>query len=68
MVDQNISDLFFNTDLSSTHLPNLSNGMFAGYDEAKLQDEALMFLSSLARLGVDVPTSDDLLENFHARL
>lgn len=66
-IDQNISDLFFNTDLSGTHLPEVE-GKFAGYDEAKLQDEALMFLGSLTRLGIDVPTSDDLIENFYARL
>lgn len=66
-IDQNISDLFFNTDLSDAVMQD-EKGMFVGYDETKLQDEALMFLGSLTRLNIDVPTSDDLIENFYSRL
>lgn len=66
-INQNISDLFFNTDLSGAAKED-AQGKFDGYDEVKLLDEAMMFLGSLSRLGVDIPTSEDLIDDFYKRL
>lgn len=65
-VDQNISDLFFNTDVSDA-VVNDNNGNFASYDIAKLRNEAEMFLNCLYRLGVSIPSVDDLLADFDRR-
>lgn len=66
-VDQNISDLFFNTDISDAVLKD-EKGQFAGYDQWALKNEADVFLACLDRLGVAAPTSDELLADFYARI
>lgn len=66
-VDPNISDLFFNTDLSSTTLKD-GRGHFAGYDEEKLKTEAQLFLSALDRLGVATPSVEDLIADYYGRI
>lgn len=63
-VNGDISDLFFNTDVSAA----FSGDTESGYDAAKLEQEAMQFLASLGRLGVDVPTVDDLIADFHGRI
>jgi len=65
-IDTNISDLFFNTDVSDAAMHE--NGEFVGYDERKLEDEAKMFLASLARLNVAVPSAEDLILDYYARI
>lgn len=69
-VDANISDLFFNRDLEAAKLYDTKGGprMFVGYDDEKLRDEAQMMLESLTRLGVAVPSADDLIADFYDRL
>ena len=68
-IDGNISDLFFNTDLSAAHLTAKENGgEFAGWDHDKLQEEAKSFLGCLERLGVPVPSVDDLTADFYSRV
>lgn len=67
MVDQNISDLFFNTDLSECG-DHDARGQFTGWDVAKLQDAAEMFLNCLQRLGVPVPSANELIADFRARV
>lgn len=65
-VDANISDLFFNTQHdAATHD---RNDQFAGYDEEKLESAASDVLGSLRRLGVPVPSVDDLIADFYGRL
>lgn len=59
----NISDLFFNTDVSATAQHN-ADGAFTGYDHEALRAEAQMFLGCLQRLGIEVPTEDELIEDF----
>lgn len=66
-IDQNISDLFFNTDFSGCG-NNDDRGKFIGYDHAKLQAEADMFLNCLQRLGVPAPSRDELIADFYGRL
>lgn len=65
-VDTDISDLFFNHDLSECKLFN--KGVFEGYDEDKLRQEAELFLASLSRLGVHTPSSDALIRDFYDRI
>lgn len=62
-----ISDLFFNTDLSVAELRD-ANQQFTGYDNAKLEEEARLFLACLDRLGVTIPTVEELLADFRLRL
>ncbi|MCA6108137.1 hypothetical protein [Bradyrhizobium cenepequi] len=66
-IDANISDLFFTRELDHCTITN-SRGQYQGYDRPKLESEADLFLSSLSRLGVDVPSRDDLLADFFHRL
>jgi hypothetical protein len=62
-----ISDLFFNHDLSGVSKRD-SKGMFDGYDEAKLNEEADFVLLALDNLGVATPTRDELIADFYDRL
>lgn len=57
-VDVNISDLFFNTE----HFYSYDGG------HTGIKDEANDFLDSLRRLGVEVPTSEDLIQDFFNRV
>lgn len=66
-INGNISDLFFNTDVSGAAEHDAS-GQFTGYDDAKLREEARLFLNCLIRLDVEVPTADDLIADFYARV
>lgn len=63
-VDGNISDLFFNTEHHAAH--DSDDGQFLDHDQ--LEQEATDFLAALERLGVVVPTVDELIEDFHNRL
>lgn len=65
-IDGNISDLFFNLDLSATTEHDL-HGNFTGYNDEALAAEAAMFLGYLYRLGVAVPTPEELIEDFMGR-
>ena len=67
MIDANISDLFFNSDLEATRRLD-RDGNFLGYDDEALRAEAECFLAYLARLGVSVPSVDDLVADFYARV
>jgi hypothetical protein len=67
-IDGNISYLFFNTELSVAELPTDRDGVFQGYDETKLHDEAEIFLGCLGRLGVATPSVDDLIADFYSRI
>jgi hypothetical protein len=55
-----------------TTLPSMMSAggrkTFRGYNEAKLREAAEMTLGSLSRLGVTVPTVDDLIADFYGRL
>lgn len=66
-INGNISDLFFNTDLEDTKKKD-AHGNFNGFDEEKLNEEASSFLASLQWLGVEVPSCEDLIADFYARL
>lgn len=63
MVDANISDLFFNSDLKDAEARDGD-----GYDHDLISDKATEFLGHLEALGVDIPTNDELVEDFFNRL
>lgn len=65
-INPHISDLFFNSDVSETKMADI-NGQFMGYNEDELARVATDFLTSLSALGVNAPTLDELLEDFHSR-
>jgi hypothetical protein len=66
-IDGNISDLFFNTDVSVAAIHD-ERGQFVEWDHNKLRDEAQMFLNCLARLNVPIPSIDDLTADFYGRI
>jgi len=66
-VDWDISDLWFNRDLSVCAVEDAS-GDFSHYDDAALREEAETFLGNLSRLGVLVPSVDELLADFFDRI
>ena len=66
-VDPSISDLFFNTDLSNANLTD-KDGQFIGFDLPQLRAEAYHFLACLSRLGVAVPTVEELVSDFLERI
>lgn len=61
-----ISDLFFNLDLKDTKTYDFK-GNFKGFNHEDLDKEADWFLDALSRLGVDVPTKEELIEDFFDR-
>jgi hypothetical protein len=65
-INGDISDLFFNTDHNSAEYD--SNKRFVGYNHDKLREAAELFLLSLERLGVAVPTVDELTADFYGRI
>jgi hypothetical protein len=65
-INGDVSDLFFNTELDSARVYD-HRGHFTGWDATRLEQEAMQFLASLGRLGVDTPTVDDLIADFHGR-
>lgn len=65
-IDGSISDLFFNTDFDNCRI--MTEGKFVGRDDAKLREEAESFLGCVERLGIEAPTADELLVDFHARV
>lgn len=67
-VDTNISDLFFNYDSDEDITIKDSDGNFAKYDTDKLCYRANTFLGCLQRLGVDTPSSDELIQDFYSRI
>jgi hypothetical protein len=66
-VNADISDLFFNTDVSHA-VVNDKDGQFVDWNHDALREEAETFLASLDRLGVAVPTADELIQDFHNRV
>lgn len=64
-VNENISDLFFSHDLE--HCRVLEQGVFVGWNDEKLRDEAALTLGCLERLGVPTPTVDALVADFLSR-
>lgn len=66
-VDQNISDLFFNTDFSEEVIHD-EKGQFVDFDQNKMREEADLFLGCLSRLNVAIPSRDALLEDFYKRV
>ena len=62
-VNQDISDLFFNTDHRALHD---SKGQFIEHND--LEEEAKMFLACLDRLGIATPTAEELIADFNARI
>ena len=67
MVNGNISDLFFNYDVSEAELHD-GSGNYIGHDETLLTAKAQEVLDMLEALGVDVPTADELVEDFYNRM
>lgn len=66
-MDQNISDLFFNTDVSDAK--EYDRGDFSGFDDDKMLYEAELFLGCLDRLNVgDLPSARELVDNFYGRI
>ena len=57
-VDGNISDLFFNLEHLTDERGNYTS----------LPEDADLILGCLSRLGVDVPSAKDLIEDFYSRL
>lgn len=67
-INQNVSDLFFNTDFSDC-ITSDEKGNFTGYHSVKLRTEAEVFLCCLGRLGVGgLPSIEELLCDFHNRI
>jgi len=66
-IDGNISDLFFNLDLEATVVKD-ANGKFVCFDDDKLRAEAGWFIECLDRLNVAVPSIDELIADFYARV
>lgn len=67
-VDGNISDLFFNTDVSAARKLD-KKGHFEGWEESVLLQEADDMLRCLERLGVpNLPTAIQLVEDFYKRI
>ena len=66
-VNGNISDLFFNTDLSNANLTD-KDGQFIDFDLSQLRAEAHDLLACLSRLGVAVPTVEELVTDFLERV
>lgn len=65
IVDDDVSDLFFNTDHDNAKV--MSMGRFVEWNESALRDNARMFIQSLWRLGVNVPSEGALLGDFYRR-
>lgn len=65
-VDGDISDLFFNTNVSSAAI--YEQDEFRGYDHPKMLEEAVTFLRCLGRLGVIVPAAEELVQDFYKRV
>ena len=61
-----ISDLFFNTDCADAAV-TLAGGEFGGYNQDELARIATDFLASLSRLGVAVPTAEELVDDYLLR-
>lgn len=67
-VNAQISDLFFNYDHTNARITG-GDGMFEGYDNGELLENATSVLGCLERLGVgDLPDPSDLIRDFHDRL
>ncbi len=66
-INGDISDLWFNHDNSAAWIEG-DKGECGEWDETLLRVEATWFLASLKRLGVSVPTVDDLIADFYNRI
>lgn len=66
-VDANISDLFFNTDISDARLLD-AKGNFVGFNEEAMLGVAEDTLGCLSRLGVAVPSPRELVDDFYKRV
>lgn len=67
MINIHISDLFFNSDVTSA--ADYYKGSFVGYNRDTLLDLAEHLLQCLEGLGVcDLPSKEALVENFLERV
>jgi hypothetical protein len=67
-VDDNISDLFFNTEIPAACITSDAKGQFIEYDHAGMMEHARTFLGCLERLNVTVPTPEELMSDFYGRV
>lgn len=66
-VNTNVSDLFFNRELSDCK--KFNGVFFNGYDKSKLIEEAKSMISSLEGLGLsNLPNPKTLVEDFMDRI
>jgi len=66
-VNPNLSDLWFNHD-HSAYTRHDAKGEFEGYDPDGILAEATTFLETLARLGVEGPSPEELVQDFYGRI
>lgn len=62
-----ISDLFFNWDHREAEQHDTA-GQFAGWDHAKMISQANSFLAMLGALNIPVPSAEDMVDDFLARV
>ena len=67
-INANISDLFFNRDLSACKVYDRA-GVFIGWDNEALEEEAKTMLSNFEGLGIiSLPTAESVVVDFHERV
>lgn len=66
-VDANVSDLFFNTDVSDCKTHD-AKGQFRGFDEVKLLEEAKTFSETFGRASGIIVDPTDLMQDFLGRI
>lgn len=62
-----VSDLFFNWDHQEAQQHD-TEGNFSGWDHAKLISQANSFLVMLSMLNIPVPSAEDVVDDFLARV
>lgn len=68
MINTEISDLFFNTDMSQAVIYD-KNRRFERYNTEKLLDIASDFLSNISSItNIELPNNQELVNDFFARL
>jgi hypothetical protein len=67
-VDTNISDLFFNTELPNGTKKHNAKGQFEDFDHEAMLEHAGIFLASLGRLNVSIPTAEEMVQDFYNRV
>jgi hypothetical protein len=66
-INSHLSDLFFNLDFEHC-ITSDAHGHFIEFNERALKITADWFLQSLQALGVRVPSSEELLDEFNRRV